>query len=452
LLRLCCTRSDQSWQLELALSDGKTADNPVAGVVLDPILKVHRATDSYVTFHKIRDGVMVNDCSLKVEALANYFPEFRDELDRDGYYSLNAFYKPGSGTGMAGLPRAFRRASAARYLNCNFVDIDCHDGPFRFWDVVGRASLAFGDEIPSPSIFVNSGRGVWLLWLLIDEPGSNLPPSAHVPRQLLWGAIQQELGRRLAHIGADPGARDVARISRVPGSLNSHVEQRVKYLFSASVDGRGLSYTMETLAERLKIDLPRMRACNTRPSLPSPWAISGYRALAQHRFDAFRQLRDLRGGFRKGVRNQAAFIFANILRASQIEPSTIEKEVRKLAAECRPPLSSEEVAAILKQKRVWKWRDHTIAERLKVTEEEAALIPRWGRSNLSLPCAAPVDMSPAERRDLISKLVADARGSWPACREMAARLRSLGIQVGHATVNRDYQVLRPSKSFPLLKE
>src|SRR5260370_14361824 len=113
---------DKSVQLELLLLNAKASSEPT----LDPILQLHRAPDSYVTFHKFRDGKIVGDCSVKVDTLTNYFPEFRSELNRDGFYSLNGFFRPGNGNGLAGLPRALRNSSSARYLNVNFVVIVCH--------------------------------------------------------------------------------------------------------------------------------------------------------------------------------------------------------------------------------------------------------------------------------------------------------------------------------------
>jgi hypothetical protein len=406
-----------------------------------------------VTFHVLRDGKMANDCSAKADALSNYFPQFRAELDRDSYFSLNGFYRPGYGTGLAGLPSALRNSSSARYLNCNFVDIDCHAGEFRFWELVGQVGdVLEKGVIPSPSIFVRSGRGLWLLWILADKPESDLPPTAQAPRLLLWNAIQAELGRRLADIGADEGALDVARITRVPGSVNSNVEQRVKYLFPSGDNKRGFTYTMERMAEFLQIEPPRMRHHNARTSLlPSPRAITGHRALAQHRFDDFMRLRELRGGFVQGTRNNGALIFVGILRANRLEESTIEREVMKFARECKPPLTTQEAANVLKSGRTYrKMRDSLIAARLQVTEEEALAIPRWGVSGHSLPAAAPVETSPTERRALVLKLVSDS-GRWPPCREMAATLRNLGIEVSHVTVSTDYRLLQPRRSLPLLE-
>jgi hypothetical protein len=368
----------ESLQLTLLLSDAKLPDVD-AVPELDPILELHRASDSYVTFHVLREGKMINDCSVKVDALANYFPQFRADLDRDSYFSLNGFYRPGYGHGLAGLPHALRNSHSARYLNCCFVDIDCHDRAFNFGTMVGRViSLQDQNAIPPASIFVRSGRGLWLLWILVDNAESELPPSAHAPRLLLWKAIQEELGRRLADIGADQAAHEVARITRVPGSINSNVEQRVKYLFPSADGKRGFTYTMEQLAESLRIELPRMRQHKARTSLPpSPRAVTGHRALAQHRFDDFMRLRELRGGFVDGTRNHAALIFAIILCANGFEESAIKSEVTKFARECHPPLTTQEVENALKNKRTYrKIRDQSIATWLHVTEQESRIIPR----------------------------------------------------------------------------
>jgi hypothetical protein len=435
-------------QLRLLLSDGKAPKGPT----VDPILELHRGADSYVTFHKFREGKIVSDCSVKVDALANYFPEFRDELDRDAYFSLNSFYRAGRGTGMCGMPSALRNSASARYLNANFVDIDCHHGEFRFWELVGQVGdIQENDVIPSPSIFVRSGRGLWLLWILVDRPESELPPTAHAPRLLLWNAIQSELGRRLAEIGADCGALDVARISRVPGSINSNIERRVNYLFPSEDGKRGITYTMEQMSEFLQIEPPRMRYQKSPELLPSPRAITGHRALAQHRFADFLQLRELRGGFREGTRHNAALIFASILRANQFDDSTITKELAKFARECKPPLPHQQVSEVLNSSRTYrKMRDELIASRLQVTEEEGRIIPRWA-TRLSLPFVPTVETSPITRRQMILRQVAKS-GHWPPCREMAATLRSLGIQVGHVTVSRDYHILQPRDALPLLED
>lgn len=370
-----------------------------------------------------------------------------------GYFSLNAFWRLGHGQGLAGLPHALRNSRSARYLNCNFTDIDDHAGQFGFWEIVSRiGQLAEKGLIPTPSIFVRSGRGLWLMWVLVDSGESELPPTAHASRLLLWNAVQAELGRRLSGIGADQGALDVARITRVPGSINSKAEQRVRYLFPSNDGKRGFTYTMEQMAASLGVEPPVLHRSGRSPSVPSQPAVTGHRALAEHGLDDFLRLRTMRGGFSDGSRNNAALIFANILHANGLDQVTIEREVSKLAAECRPPLTVREVANVLRKKGTYRvMRDQLIANRLYVTDAEGAAIPRWS-SGRALPAAAQVETEPFERRDLILKLVSGLT-RWPPCRQMAETLRAHGVHVSHVTVSKDYRILRSkrSPSLPLIE-
>jgi hypothetical protein len=267
---------------------------------------------------------------------------------------------------------------------------------------------------------------------------------------LLWNGVQDELGCRLADIGADRGALDIARIVRVPNSINSKVEQRVRYLFPSSDGRRGYTYTIEQLAFHLGVEEPRVRISGRSSSAPSKCAVTGHRALNEHRLHDFLRLRDMRGYFSHGARNNAALIFANILHASGLDQATIEREVSKLAAECRPPLTTSELNNVLKKKSTYRMmRDQLIANRLYVTPAEAAAIPRWS-SGHAIPPAQHVDMPASERRALVLKLVSGLT-RWPSWRQMSHMLRSHGVRVSHITVGADYRVLRSARSLPLLE-
>ena len=169
------------------------AEHGHEGLTIDPILAIHRGQDAYVTFHVIENGEMVTD-----------------------YYSLNAFYRHGFyGIGLAGLPRAFRSGSGARYLNACFVDIDCYKAAIAPGTMAGYVlTLQATGIIPYVSVIVRSGQGLWAMWLLVDAPNTNLPPTAHAPRLLLWKRLQQELVKRFAGFKVDRAATDVARAAR----------------------------------------------------------------------------------------------------------------------------------------------------------------------------------------------------------------------------------------------
>src|ERR1700733_281137 len=200
------------------------------GPTCEPILTIHRGRDSFVTFHVLRDKteddgtvkkVMHSDGAVRVEHLANMFPQFRAELELDSYFSINGFYKhagfkaQGALRRIGGLPHALRSFKTARYLNGLYVDVDCYKLGVGPGVVVGRM-VVMQDRgiIPPISVIVRSGQGCWALWLLIDNRESTMPPTAHAHRQLLHERLERELIARLADFGVDTGAYDIARIAR----------------------------------------------------------------------------------------------------------------------------------------------------------------------------------------------------------------------------------------------
>src|SRR5207245_7908 len=98
-------------------------------------------------------------------------------------------------------------------LNANFVDLDCYRKKLSFEAARCRVSrMVRAGIIPKPSMIANSGRGMWLFWLLHDEKDRNLPPKGdpkyYANNFHLWRIIQEALISRLRHLGADPVAKD----------------------------------------------------------------------------------------------------------------------------------------------------------------------------------------------------------------------------------------------------
>lgn len=433
------TLTDESGQLLLSDCSSPT---------VEPILQIHRGHDSYVTFHVKENGKMVRDCSVNVGELETMFPQFRAELERDAYFSLNSFYRRGHGRGLAGLHRAFRRSDAARYLNCCFVDVDCHDGLFDFGTTFGRVvTMQDAGTIPAATMIVRSGRGLWLMWLLVDEMGSNIPPTAHASRRLLWEALQEELGRRLEPLGADMGALDVARITRVPGSLNSHSATRVMYYLQANAAGQPFVYTMENLADIVSVPIPQMRPRRSGASAPSFRAKNGWVALYEHRLNDFLRLKELRGGFREGHRHNAVYVFASTLRGRGFNEDTILRAAEGLGRDCQPPLPTSDIKDAVGQSRRCRYlKDSTIARKLAVTPEERLQIRPWSESVYQSPDT--VSITPEARRALEVELI--TKHGPIATRAMSQALRHRGVVANYSTVARDYKRLISSGMIPLI--
>ena len=100
----------------------------------------------------------------------------------------------------------WRRVDLLRSLRAVYVDLDgCTD-----W----KGVLEFLSELglPSPTLIVESGRGLHLYWLLEPTPAKALP---------VWQALQDFLVSKLQAFGSDPSARDCTRVLRIVGSVNS---------------------------------------------------------------------------------------------------------------------------------------------------------------------------------------------------------------------------------------
>ena len=136
----------------------------------------------------------------------------------DRYFTVNQF-------------QGWRTVRLLRSLQACFVDIDgCTDWP-------GVLDALSELRLPSPSLLVESGRGLHLYWKLQPTPSQALP---------VWQAVQDELIRKLAPFGADAAARDCARVLRLVGSVNSKN--------SSVVHGRILSpqaWTLHELADEV---------------------------------------------------------------------------------------------------------------------------------------------------------------------------------------------------------
>ncbi|MGA8086719.1 MAG: hypothetical protein WCA10_05385 [Terracidiphilus sp.] len=425
-----------------------------------PIMELHRGPDAFVTFHRKRGEILENLGSVRTAELETIFPEFVAELERDSYFSVNSFWRIGYyGTCLPMLKPAFRKAEGARYLNACFIDIDFHDqtGQFDFGYHFGQViTLQDRKIIPPASLVMRSGRGIWLFWLLADSKIASLPPRAFPEQVLAYNAIELELTRRT---NADKAAHDVARITRVPGSINSKAGDTMRVMYWPQYDatGRAYVYTLESLAGFLDIELPQRRRAGRVPeSSPEASArgLRGWQALWQHRFEDFQVLREMRGSFSKGCRNGAALMYAVILRGNGMKDSVVRQQLEKMGGECSPPLTASEISGAIQQSNRSRGqiRDSTIADYLKITPEEAQYVPRWA-DRRALPEIECSDLNlkysqRAEHRRKAIKEILDLLGRVPSCREMADLLRQRGIQISYVQVSRDYRELHLNQGSP----
>lgn len=88
--------------------------------------------------------------------------------------------------------------------------------------------LVMDRKIPKYHKIVNSGRGLHIKWIIRDYSGS--------PRNIkAWESLQRYLYKQLKGLGADRNALDVARVLRVPGTINSKSNTTVQELLNNNI-------------------------------------------------------------------------------------------------------------------------------------------------------------------------------------------------------------------------
>ena len=87
------------------------------------------------------------------------------EFDEDNtYITLNTFYK------------TYRRLECLKELNALFIDLDIYKTGFTKEQIlINLNENYFGISIPIPNFVVDSGRGLYLIWLIKKVPSMALP-------------------------------------------------------------------------------------------------------------------------------------------------------------------------------------------------------------------------------------------------------------------------------------
>lgn len=352
----------------------------------------------------------------KLEALPNALVRLSSDLDT--WISQAQFRKPN------------RRAVNVWRMPVAFVDIDSYKIPalkgLPESMLLARLLMTCDDAgVPEPSLVVWSGRGLQAKWIF-----ENPVPSRALPR---WQALQHELCRRLASIGADPMARDVSRVLRLVDTVNTKSGERVRLVHQASVPtmggirrGQNIVYAFDALFDELmpltrgELDALRVEReedairhelersarvaqagrltllhggkanlkggmGNLRPLVPSQ--------LAWDRVGDIRKLAELRGwgdGAPAGERNLPLFLCACFLAQALIVPK-LEYELAALVRELAPTWTRAQVgscvSAVFERAKAaargetvtfgriqvdprYRWKNATLIELLQIGPEE----------------------------------------------------------------------------------
>ena len=433
------------------------------------IQQLHRESDGYVTFHRIDrdDGDRFHNlAAIRASDLDRVFPEFIEYLSRDSFFSVNAFKFPSNyrSTIHPGLKKPRRTCDNLRWLTSCFVDLDVYKNGKTFSEVFAQIiEMQESGDIPPATWIVNSGRGLWLLWMLHDKKNPNQPQSAFFEKRMIWNKIQSAIFQRLAKLGADANSKDGSRVTRIPGSMNTKAERRVSYWTQHDDQGQRFSYTMDQLAEafNVKTSKGQKQALALVTQLDEEQRQKkkrGWIALQNKRMKMFTALWTYRDGFREGCRNNAALIYAWLLFKSGRERQEVLSAVTGMAKDCKPQLKPHAVRGAVNQARKYsKFKDQTISDWLEITTAESEMLADILDSTTCKPLPpatrfqdAPWDEPPKmtrpemtkHRRSAIQGMCAGKTGNdIPTLTELRESLANIGIEACARTIGSDMKAL-----------
>ena len=268
------------------------------------------------------------------------------------YISINTFYS------------TFRRLEYLKELKAQFIDLDVYKTGFTKEQIIMHLEADyFNKSIPRPNLIIDSGRGLYLIWLLNSVPSKALP---------LWKAIEEYLYSVLKPFGADRQALDPTRILRVPGSINSKSKTTVNV-----IEQYDYIYDLREIQNEYLPELEERKA--KKKGRPSKTVfIHRERSLYYARIQDIIKLCELREYDLKGHRELILFLYRYYLCYFLEDTQKALGDVLELNREFIYPLSETEVIratrsaekVYLSKDKDYKYKNETLIELLLITELE----------------------------------------------------------------------------------
>ena len=271
---------------------------------------------------------------------------FDTEFNTDLYMSMNTFYKPE------------RTKENLRYLNSLYIDLDYYKMDLSRQEVLSKLEEEyFNKSIPVPSMIVDSGRGLYLIWLIEQVPSKAVS---------LWSAMEHYLYDKLKSLGADRQALDPSRILRVIGSYNTKSNTNVKLLRFEFV-----RYTLKKLKEMY---LPKVtKKLETKKKAFKGKIVKFFNiySLYKARIDDLEKLAELREYDLEGKRELILFLYRYYNEILEGKDRALELTY-EFNNKFIKPLPLSEVRSSTKSNYIGKYnyKNSTLVELLDISKDE----------------------------------------------------------------------------------
>lgn len=281
-----------------------------------------------------------------------------DYAQENIYLSQNTFYKP------------CRRIENIKELNCNYIDLDTYNTEFTKEQILMNLNdNYFGKTIPTPNFIIDSGRGLYLQWIIRPVPYMALP---------LWKAVEEYLYKELKEFGADRKALDPTRLLRPPGSVNSKSNTVVKIIEVNNYIHDLREIQTEYLPEIPKKEKNKSSAPKKKARPKKVVYMFNERSLYLARIKDIVKICELRNYDLEGEREIILFLYRYYLNYFFEDEQKALEDTLELNMMFIKPLTEKEATkatesaerAYKSKTKDYKYKNETLIELLQITEEE----------------------------------------------------------------------------------
>lgn len=246
---------------------------------------------SYISLFKLSDkkrwSVNINDWNKLIRFVG----------EEDFYCSVNSLNAPGK-----------HSSKYVNRLNAVIIDLDYYNiEHLKGLSAQQVINLIEEDlDFPTPSFYVDSGRGLYIMWLLETT-------YATTKSKKYWRMIEETLIEQFKDFGADSKVKDPARVLRVVGTTNSKSGRRVKLIMPNTIKRYELSdiatYYWGIQKDKQALEKPKT-VIKSNSKKNKITTIKTIMNLHYSRYKDIEKLVELRAGVnQKGIREELLFIY-----------------------------------------------------------------------------------------------------------------------------------------------
>lgn len=253
-------------------------------------------------------------------------------------------------------------------LKALYIDIDCYSKNLSKESVKFFLENDMYGEIPIPNMLVDSGRGLYYIIFLENTYSKDLPK---------WQTVEKYLFEKLKKFGADNKCLDATRVLRVPNTINSKNNQRVKiidvYDYNYNLDDIIEHYIPEIIEENKEKGQKKEKQNKGRKKkFVSLFTLYN---LYYTRYIDLLELLKLRNYDVEGYRETILFLIRYFLCVYLCEEKALN-EILELNKKFKKPLTENEVINATKSAETsattqkYKYSNAKLIKLLDITEEE----------------------------------------------------------------------------------